>query len=252
MPDELSERFEERFSEILAYLDFLENVQTAVQSGVPQLGGEDGLVVTTLQQRILYSGVYLQLYNLVESTMTGCLDAVSKAAIQQAHWGPADLSTELRREWVKYVARTHVEMGSDKRLEKAILLCDHLVSALPVGPFDIEKGGGGNWDDGEIHRVALRIGFDLKVSKRSFKDVKKIVRDDLGSMALIVSLRNKLAHGSMSFAECGRFDTVNDLKQISKRVAAYLREVVEAFITYIKEHKYLRPEVRPQQEIPAN
>ena len=75
MPDELSERFEERFSEILAYLDFLENVQTAVQSGVPQLGGEDGPVVTTLQQRILYSGVYLQLYNLAEfdhDGMFGC------------------------------------------------------------------------------------------------------------------------------------------------------------------------------------
>jgi MAE_28990/MAE_18760-like HEPN len=246
MTNELYERFEERLDEIIAYLDFLEAIESIVRSGIPRLGGPDGPVVTAQQQRILYSGVYLQLYNLVEATVTACLDAVSKIAMQRASWAPGDLTKELRREWVKHVARTNVEMGADRRLEEVIALCDHLVAALPVSAFDIDKGGGGNWDDGQIRRIALRIGCDLKVSKHSYSGVKRVVRNDLGAMALIVDLRNKLAHGSLSFVECGQDDSAAQLRDLAERVAAYLREVVDAFAVYIREHRYLRPERRPK------
>lgn len=245
MREELSERFEERFGEILAYINFLDGIEAITRSGVPRLGGPDGPVVTTQQQRILNSGVYLQLYNLVEATITGCLDAVSKLAMQRASWAPGDLTAELRREWVKYMARTNIDMGADKRLEEAIALCDHLVSALPVPPFDIDKGGGGNWDDAAIYRIASRIGCDLKLSRNSSAAVKRVIRNDLGAMKLIVDLRNKLAHGNLSFAECGQYDSAAELRDLAERVALYLREVVAAFIVYIKEHRYLRPERRP-------
>jgi hypothetical protein len=237
---ELFDLFEDRLAEIETYLDFLESVEAAIRSGVPRVGGEAGPVVTAQQQRILYSGVYLQLYNLVEATITGCLDAVSKVAMQRAQWAPGDLTKELRGEWVKNIARTNIEMGPDKRLEGAIVLCDHLVSALPVNAFDIEKGGGGNWDDTEIAKVAKRIGCEIKVSKRTYDGVKRIVRDDLGAMALIVSLRNSLAHGRLSFAECGQDDTAAELRILTGNIADYLREVVSIFVSFIEEHKYLR------------
>lgn len=248
---DLSERFEERLGEITAYLDLIEGIESLVRSGVPRLG-ESGPAITAQQLRILNSGVYLQLYNLVEATVTNCLDAVSKAAMRQAAWAPGDLTTELRREWVRYLARTHVSMGPDKRLEDAIALCDHLIAALPVPEFDIEKGGGGNWDDNAIKKIASRIGFDLRVSRRADQGVKRKVRNDLGAMALIVSLRNGLAHGRLSFAECGQDDSVTELRSLCDRVAAYLREVVAAFITYIEEHGYIRAERRPNQIVASN
>jgi hypothetical protein len=241
MVEELSERFEERFSEITAYLEFLEGVDSVVQSGVPRLGGAGGPAITTQQQRILYSGVYLQLYNLVEATITGCLDGISRAALAQSGCTPAELTAEMRREWVRHMARTHVQMGPDKRLEEAIALCDHLVGALPVAPFDIERGGGGNWHDGEIRRIAKRLGVDLRLSRRAQRGVREVVRNDLGAMALVVNLRNALAHGSLSFAECGQYDTAADLTRLAMRVGEYLREVVVAFTTYIEDQRYLRP-----------
>lgn len=244
MTKELSQRFDERFNEVVSYLDFLDGIEAVVRSGVPHLGA-DGPVVTTLQQRILYSGVYMLLYNLVEATLTGCLDAVSKAAMRRANWAPGDLTSELRREWVRHMARTNVQMGPDKRLEEAIVLCDHLVSALPVAEFDIEKGGGGNWDDGAIKRITMRIGFDLKISRDSDRGIKRKIRNDLGAMALIVKLRNDLAHGNLSFAECGQHDTAKDLRDLARCVAAYLVEVVDAFAKYVDEYRYLRPELRP-------
>jgi hypothetical protein len=241
---DLFDRFDERFGEISAYLDLIEGIENLVRSGVPRLG-ENGAVVTAQQQRILNSGVYLQLYNLVEATVTNCLDAVSRVAMRRAEWTPGDLNVELRREWVKYVARTNLPTGPDKRLEDAIGLCNHLVAALPVAEFDIDKGGGGNWDDTAIKKIASRIGFDLRVSRAVERDVKRKVRNDLGAMALIVDLRNGLAHGRLSFVDCGQDDSAAELRTLAARIAAFLREVVAAFDAFIEEHRYIVPDRRP-------
>lgn len=242
---ELLERFEERLKEINSYLQFLDAIEALIRTGVPRLGGPDGVVITTEQQRILYSSVYLQLYNLVESTVTSCLDAVSNAAMLGKRWVPGDLTSELRREWVKHIAKTNIDMGADKRLQEAITLCEHLVSSLPVENFTIEKGGGGNWDDCTIHKVAKRIGCPLKISKKTASGVKTIVRNEKGALALIVSLRNGLAHGSLSFVECSQGDTVSELRDLAKRVTDYMKEVVIAFSTYVEDYGYLRSERRP-------
>ena len=249
---ELSERFEERLGEIRSYLQLLQGIEALVQSGIPKLGSDpESIVITPTQQRILYSGVYLQLYNLVESTITRCLGAVSKAATSEGRWSPGDLTAELRREWIRHVAKTHVEMAAEKRLQEAIALCDHLVAALPADPFDIQRGGGGNWDDCAIHKIAQRIGCPLKISRRASRGVKHVIRNDKGAMALVVSLRNSLAHGNLSFVECSQDDSVAKLTDLTDRVEAYLREVVAAFSSYIEEQGYLRPESRPAVDAPA-
>lgn len=243
---DLADRFEDRFGEIVAYLELIDGIEKLVQSGVPRLG-EDGPTVTAPQQKILNSSVYLQLYNLVEATITNCLDAVSKAAMRRAAWAPGDLTAELRKEWVRYMARTHLPSGPDKRLEDAIGLCDHMVAALPVAEFEIEKGGGGNWDDKAIKKMAARIGFELRVSRSVEREVKRKVRNDLGSLSLIVDLRNALAHGRLSFVDCGQDDSAAELRALANRVAAYLREVIAAFDRYIEEHRYIVPERRPER-----
>ena len=60
MDDPLLEAFEERLQEIDAYLDLLDAIQHQAQTGPPKIGD---VTITTQQQRILYSSVYLQLYN---------------------------------------------------------------------------------------------------------------------------------------------------------------------------------------------
>ena len=64
----LEQSFEDRRQEIEAYLALLEVLDREVQSGRPPTIGETA--ITARQQRILYSAVYLQLYNLVEATVT--------------------------------------------------------------------------------------------------------------------------------------------------------------------------------------
>ncbi len=207
--------------------------------------GATGALITAQQQRILYSGVFLQLYNLVEATVVKCLDGVTDAALNGGRWFPGDLTEELRREWVRVIARTHVDLNPENRLESALALCQHLVGSLPIAGFKVEKGGGGNWDDEAIEQIAGRLGFNLRVSVETYSAIKRPFRDDLGPLQLIKKLRNSLAHGNISFAECGENLTVGELRDLVNRTTAYLREVVGAFRAYIDGHQFVVPERRP-------
>lgn len=243
--DSLTQTFEERLQEIETYLDLLEALERQVQAGFPKIGG---ITITSQQQKILYSSVYLQLYNLVEATVTWCIDAVCAAASEGGRWKPGDLSESLRREWVRYIARTHIDLNQDNRLEYAMKLCDSLIQTLPVLAISIEKGRGGNWDEDEISTIARRIGFDLQVSRESYQGIKLRIRDDKGSLALVKDLRNRLAHGSLSFSECGEGVTVVELRDLKERTANYLREVVAAFRDHVDSHGFLLPARRPGPE----
>jgi len=241
----LTEAFEERLQEIETYLDLLDALERQVQTGPPEIGGS---AITSQQQKILYSSVYLQLYNLVEATVTWCVDAVSVAAAKDGRWLPADLSDELRREWVRATARTHIDLNYDNRLESAVEMCNSLIQALPILAWTVEKGRGGNWDEDEIRAIARRVGFDLRVPAEVYSGVKQRIRDDKGSLALVRHLRNRLAHGSLSFTECGDGVTVPDLRDLKDRTALYLREVVSAFRDYVDGHGFLLPARRPVVE----
>lgn len=243
--EELRATFEERYAEIEAYLALLEGIEMEARSGPPRLGAA-GALITTQQQRILYSGVFLQLYNLVEATVVRCLDEVTNAAIKSGTWSPGDLTVELRREWVRVMARTHVDLNYENRLDSALSLCDHLVAALPVAAFKVEKSGGGSWDDGAIEEITKRLGFALRVRRETYTAIKRHFRDELGCLQLVKKFRNELAHGSISFAECGENITVSELRDIATRTVSYMREVLSAFCVYIDDHGYIVEERRPE------
>lgn len=241
--DDFSQAFEERLQEIETYLDLLETLERQVRDGVPQLGSE-GETITVQQQIILYSSVYLQLYNLVESTVNQCLNAVAQSVIDLSTH-PGHLSESLRREWVRFMAQTHTELNYENRLEGALELCNHLVKILPISDFKIEKGAGGSWTDKEIEKISQRLGFSLNISPEIYKLIKRPFRDDQKTLELIKSFRNKLAHGELSFAECGEGITVSDLRDLTERSSSYLREVVGCFKSFIDAHEFLIPEHRP-------
>jgi hypothetical protein len=238
--------FEERYAEIQSYLVFLYNLEVAVRNGTPRLEGSDD-IVTVSQQRILYSSVYLQLYNLVEATVSRCIAEICDAATShQNSWRVDDLVSELRREWVRSIARTHAELTPDHRLQDAVAMCEHVIARLPISQLTIDIGGGGNWDDEEIYRISQRVGCRLQITAQTNASVKRPFRNDQGAMKLVKTLRNHLAHGQISFVECTEGIVVAELREITAAVGDYLREAIACFSTYIDLCDYIMPERRPQ------
>jgi len=236
------ETFKERLSEIEAYLDLLQALDRQVKSGTPRIGDT---AITPLQLKILYSSVYLQLYNLVEVTVNRCVEAVSTAAAESGRWLPRDLSSELQREWLRVMARSHVELGAEKRLEALVSFCDMFIKARPVLAWKVDSGGGGNWDELEIETISKRLGCELNISDEASRGVRRHFRDDKGALKLIKHFRNELAHGGMSFSDCGDNVNVETLKDLKDLTAKYLNEVLNAFRIFIDEYRFLVPERRP-------
>lgn len=242
----LAEGFEERVAEVNAYLEFLTTMEEQAQHGPPRLQGA-AHPISVQQQRILYASVYLQLYNLVEATMSRCIEAIAKAVVKDGRWKPSDLTLSFRREWVRATARTHDDLASDRRLTNALLVCEQLVASLPVeSSFVIDKGGGGNWDDSSIEIFIKRLGFPVAaVSRPVRRAVKEKFRDEFGALTVVKQFRNSLAHGSISFAESAQDMTVLRLIALKDITVNYLREVVDCFGRWVETFEFVLPERRP-------
>ncbi|MCE9605758.1 MAG: hypothetical protein K8U03_12760 [Planctomycetia bacterium] len=238
----LEKSFDERVKEIESYLDLLDLVERQLQHGPPEI---DGSALTTDQQRILYSSVYLQLYNLVEATATWCVDAVTFATSDPAQWHASQLASELRREWVRAQSRSHVDLNYSNRLQAAVELCDCLIAGLPIGEWSVEKGYSGSWDDAALESISVRLGFNLSIRPEVYRAVKQPIREGKGALGLVKYFRNRLAHGSLSFAECGDAVTSAELRDLATRTSTYLRDVVSTFRHFIEQYQFLAVEFRP-------
>ena len=237
----LAQMFNDRVNEVETYLDLLEALDRQIKRGRPQMGDDQ---ISAPQQRILYSAVYLQLYNLVEVTVICCIEAVYDAASHNGRWKPADLSDRLLKEWVRLKADTDISLNEDHRRQRAVALCRHLVDDLPVTwPHDARLRG--NWDDQQIERVSIRLGCELQISPKTKAAVKRPIRDAMGQLALIRDRRNRLAHGNLSFGECGAGVTIEDLRTTAECTVRYLQEVIDAFEDHIDSYKFLKANRRP-------
>lgn len=242
-----SEGLEERLREVDSYLGFLRSIEKATTSGPPRLVGSDE-PITAEQQRILYSSVYLQLYSAVEATITRCLDFVTIGTLDMRKPKPAELSERLRRAWVQELARTHVDLTPEHRLDSALSLCNHLVGQLPVSSFKISKGAG-NWDDTEIEEITKRLGCKLAVPQAAFKAAKRPFRNDKNALGLIKWLRNQLAHGEISFAQCSEGVAVEELERLTELTAEYLKGVASSFEAYVASDGFIHKlEEEPEPE----
>jgi len=238
--------FEDRLGEVETYIDFLQSLEESATGGRPKLENYEH-AISPHQQKILYSTVYIQLYNLVEATITLCVEAVVKAIVQGSSYQVSSLTEALRSEWIRGIARTNVELNYHNRFQAAIKLYDHLLEQLPITDFVIEKGGGGNWDVDAIEKIIQRIGFSSNVSPAVYQSVKRPIRNGKGSLELVKKMRNDLAHGSISFVECANEVSVSELRILKDNTVNYLKEIVDNFASYIEGFEYLIPEERPEE-----
>ena len=232
--------FNEHSREIGDYLDFLSILENEMQNGIPKIGSK---VITPQQVYALYSSAFVQIYNLVEGTISKCIKAICDVIIVNGDCTLADLSEAMRKEWLRYAAKTHYTLAPDKRLEKLEDVLRMAVDGTPVSEFRLEKGGGGNWSDSTIEKFLYRIGCDYSIDEQLKKRVKRPFKDDAGVMQYLMKLRNDLSHGNVSFCQCGQDVSFTDIKNTYAVVHEYLNVIVSSVSQYIENRHYLRHNV---------
>lgn len=231
--------FADRIDEIDAYYSFLVFIENGLSSGTSNLQfGGDSFAITPQLQKTVYANVYLHLYNLVESTVSLLLKAVEKRIKNDVmENGVSILKPEILKQWLIYMTGTHETLVPENRLEKALNLCNFFIDNIPF-ELVIPRGGGGNWDNENIRLLAQRIGFKLDIPRAINTSVKQPVKDNRGVIQLITYTRNKLAHGEISFSECGDDLTLSAIEQLIRITKNYLNAVIICFEDCLNGHFY--------------
>ncbi|MDF1693048.1 MAG: MAE_28990/MAE_18760 family HEPN-like nuclease [Zhongshania sp.] len=230
--------FDDRVSGIESYFELVDKIEIAVRSGGAFIkAGDDDYRITPEQQKIMYSGIYLHLYNLVESTVSMCIEAVERHALDGIGNNLCDFTEKMRAIYVKSILKPHESLSYEKRLEGALDLFRQVMGESDI-QLKIFAGGGGSWGSTEIKNFSKTIGVDIHLPRAINQSVNRPFRDEKGPIRLIKDIRNKLAHGSLSFVECGEGHVASDFRRLINIVKDYLACIISAYEYFIDHCKY--------------
>lgn len=235
--------FNERVNDIESYFDLVHHFELAISFGGAALNfGNISYVVRPEQQKIMYSSIYIHLYNLIESTISTLINAVERHATSGINGKLELLTDNMRKLYITSVASPYELLSNEKRLEKAISLFEQVLNLQPIN-IRIPAGGGGNWDVVEIEKLSKNIGIKIPLPTHLRQRIKQPFRDDKAPIRLIKDIRNKLAHGSLSFSECGNNHVASDFRKLIDIVKDYLNYIISQYEAYINQYGY---KVSPQ------
>lgn len=219
--------FSDRKKEIDLYfelIDFLGNVEMIS-------GDSDYILCNKDIERIIKAHSLLMLYNLVESTLVSGIEEVY-SVLKQDEIKYNDVRQEIREIWFNYKFSNTYDKKSNfdtyKKTAKKIIS-----SIMREEPIDLNRratGISGNLDANSIRDVCKKHGIQFNSSEECNGGYK---------LTKVKEQRNQLAHGTLSFVECGRDFTINDLHEIKKEVENFLEEFIVALESYYDNKEYL-------------
>lgn len=218
--------FDERCDEIKKYIEFIKLIdidKTYIYHTKEQNNG-NAILIKNEAKKILKANVYLLLYNLVEATVRNTFKAIY-SHIQMKKISFEDICIEFRVEILnnlkKYLTNNDIKTfnGKISDISKDIIYMT----------FDEKKCFNGNVDIKSIREQFKKIGFKIDTNHSTENG------EDLLS---IKSQRNSLAHGEISFNECGKDLITSDLDNLFKRTKEYLNSFIQSSEDYITTEGY--------------
>ena len=185
------------------------------------------LINTTLKSSIL-----IILYNLIESTVTRCLrkihDEISSKSIKYS-----DLNDNIKKLFIVYY---HSMVKKEDDVHNTVSDIIKLISILKHNEYISFK-----YDEMEKYYSLYSGNLDSKKIRSVFSKYGIYLEKKLGELRLIKDYRNKLSHGEISFEECGREITIQQIEVSYQKLREYLNEIVNIVEDFIETKKYLSP-----------
>ena len=217
--------FEERVAEIELFFRHVEAIEekdgklSVAASTGRRLRGLDPQLV-----KVLKANLFLLLYNLTESSMRQAimqiLDTISQERIMYSQ-----ASDEIKRLWIEFGHKRFKNRSTQEIFDSLKGLAKDVIRV----EFRSEIISGGNVDARKIREFGGTYGFSCKTHRNANNGVR--LHD-------VKCRRNDLAHGLVSFAQCGRNYTVSDLRQTKHQVIMYLRAVLRNIDRYLNAKQF--------------
>lgn len=234
------EEFLNRKSEIEKYFKFL----SKLENDSPELhysitGTQQVHKIDDELLKILKANGFLLIYNLVEAVtrilLIEFLDSITKSKVTVKK-----LNQDIQKIWIANKKFADKQIGNKSEEVFFQELYNEIVSnTLASFTTEIKNDKGevikefvnlsGNVDADKIRRLASKYGFNSKVgpAEKAGADLEEIKRK-----------RNYLAHGRMTFVECGGKVTVVDMCKYKDNAILYLNEIISNIEKHIKDKKF--------------
>jgi hypothetical protein len=215
----LLKSFEDRALELSAYFKFIELIEK--ESATLSLPKKQTWKVRKVDEkilRILKANFFLLLYNLVEASIREGFLSVYKA-VEADGCSVKQLSPLLRKLWIDVeftrISAASANQDSYRNIARKLVqgIADDVKATLDVTALKF----GGNIDAAKIRDVCTAHGVSHKTDKRTLGGEKLLV---------VKNKRNALAHGDLSFVECGRDYSVAELGKIKNQSFWYLKSIL--------------------------
>lgn len=218
--------FDERVNEIELYFDAIKSLYLAkAASEIEETYFKDSFL------KMLKSNAILMIYNLVESTIMGGILEIYDSLYQQGITYSM-VRQEIQNIWFSFKfsevydknAHFHSYRGKAKEIIDSIL--SNQVLRLNRKATNIS----GNLDAEKIRNICNEHGIVYHLEPQCRGGI--ILSD-------VKDKRNSLAHGTVSFVECGRDYTVEDLDKIKDETIFFLNNILSGMRDYYDEQQYL-------------
>lgn len=231
----LGKQFEMLTMEFLqATFPYLQNLYPGKWS-ILQLGNNNKLKTSDFEQyqsliNILKSNVSLMIYNIIEYTVTNLIDSIYDE-IRVNHLSYIDVNDSIRNLWRKTILRSVNDPNANFStfLRKNEEIISAILSNNELNMYAKNTLPGGNLDGTSIKETFESHGIQVRTSSRNYRpDILIGIKEN----------RNNLAHGSVSFVEAMREDSIDDIRANESLVVGFLEELIETVSTYIEDQKY--------------
>lgn len=181
--------------------------------------------------KVMKATAFLLIYNLVESGIRSALNAVYERIVADGR-RIEEVRGELRQLWIQQRHSEFDIFSASPRTYKEVAerLVDDVL-AKTVIKLDAQDlpGVSGNLDAAAIRTICKRHGISFKAH---------YVAKGGDRLLIVKEQRNALAHGEVSFAECGRQHTVEDLVRIKQQAVVFVRSIVRNIKKYAEKQEY--------------
>lgn len=219
------EIYRERTNEIELYFEALRDLYRTQSREMEYAFYKDDFL------KILKANALIMIYNLVESSIMGGILEIYEE-LKTSGYSYKDVRKEIQDIWFSfkfnqvYDKTAHYNSYRDKAAEI-------INSILRNEPLEMDRKAAdisGNLDADKIRQICSAHGITYTIESGC-----------RGGMVLedVKNKRNQLAHGTTSFAECGRYYAIDDLEKIKDETVIFLDGILRGMKKYYDEKIFL-------------
>jgi hypothetical protein len=222
----------------------------------------EGFKLDVTQSATLKANCYLLLYNLIEGSIFEGIDSIFKA-INQQNISFDRLNNDYKQKWLSYTSS--IINRDNKKIPKTFgkELSDILDNMAVFSILNFKDNDGnlfdnyasylktqnktdfsGTLDIRLIRKLAPLYGFSAPVEHYDEEKNKRLkekdkISEEAEAFLKVKNLRNKLAHGEISFSKAVQ-EPIDEIRKTKIYIVCYLRRLLKNIDSFIEQQGYLK------------